>query len=259
MIFVDTHTHIYLEAFDDDREAMLLRSAEVGVQYCFLPDIDSSSRGRMLEVAGAHPAMCFPMAGLHPTSVKENHEEQLHLAYNLLMQGEVIGVGECGIDMYWDKSFLVSQKEVFKAQLQWSLDTGLPVSIHIRDAFSEVFDVLSAFGNTRFRGVFHCFSGGVEEAERAIGYGFHLGIGGVVTYKSSGLPRVLKDILPRHIVLESDAPFLAPAPHRGKRNEPSFLPLIAEKIANVWQMGVGDVAEITTANALGLFKTERSS
>jgi len=255
MIFVDTHTHIYLDAFDGDREAMLQRSTDAGVRYCFLPDIDTDSRGRMLEVAGAHSSMCFPMAGLHPTSVREDHSEQLLRAYELLMQGNVIGVGECGIDMYWDKSFLASQKEVFAAQLQWSLDTALPVSIHIRDGFSEVFDVLSTFGNTRFRGVFHCFSGGREEADRAIGYGFHLGIGGVVTYKSSSLPRLLKDIAPRHIVLESDAPFLPPVPHRGKRNEPSYLPFVAEKLAEVWQMALGDVAEVTTANALGLFNT----
>ncbi len=256
MIFSDTHTHIYLDAFDTDRAAMLQRAEAAGVKYLFLPDIDKKSRRKMLEVAAEHAAMCFPMAGLHPTSVGADYREQLALSRDLLDTKTVVGIGECGIDMYWDQTHVAAQKEVFVSQLEWSLETGLPVSIHIRDAFNEVFEVLTQFGNTRFKGVFHCFTGGLEEAERAIGYGFHLGIGGIITFKKSPLPQVIKHIDPGHIVLESDAPFLAPSPYRGKRNEPAWIPFVAEKLAETWGVSLQNVAEATTHNALQLFKPE---
>jgi TatD DNase family protein len=257
MIFVDTHTHLYLDAFDEDRDAMMGRAKDQGVTHFMLPDIDRESRERMFQMQTDF-AGCHAMAGLHPTSVKADYEEELASALELLNGDAVIGVGECGIDRYWDLEHIVLQKEAFATQLQWSLERDLPVSIHIRDAFEDVFEVLSRFGKTRFKGVFHCFTGGLDEAEKAMAYGFHLGIGGIVTFKKSHLPEVLKQISPEKIVLESDAPFLAPAPYRGKRNEPSYLPLVAEKIAGVYHMSLSEVACITTHNALTLFKPELS-
>lgn len=253
MIFVDTHTHLYLDAFDEDRREVMARAKDQGVRHFMLPDIDQESRLLMLQMEAEYTE-CRVMAGLHPTSVKDDYQHQLAAAEHLLNQGKVVGVGECGIDRYWDQTHLINQKEAFAIQLQWSLDRDLPVSIHIRDAFEDVFEVLSQFGNTRFRGVFHCFTGGLEEAGRALNYGFHLGIGGIVTFKKSHLPEVLKHLSPDNLVLESDAPFLAPAPYRGKRNEPAYLPLVAEKIAEIYGMSVQEAADVTTSNALSIFK-----
>jgi TatD DNase family protein len=253
MIFVDTHTHIYLDAFDNDREEMISRAHDAGVRYLMLPDIDSGSRPQMLRLANQYPDSCFPMAGLHPTSVKENYLDALEAARALLVEGKVAGIGECGMDLYWDLTYVEAQKDVFETQLKWSLEHELPVSIHIRDAFEAVFEVLERFGDTSFKGVFHCFTGGIAEAERALKYGFHLGIGGIVTFKKSPLPAVLSSIDPERVVLESDAPFLAPTPYRGKRNEPAYLPLVAEKLGEIWQMPLHQVAEITTYNAMQIF------
>lgn len=257
MIFADTHTHLYLEEFDSDREAMMERALDAGVRYCLLPNIDSGSIQGMMNLAASYPGRCFAMAGLHPTSVKENFREELSAAHELVSEGSVIAIGECGIDLYWDKSHLAAQREAFITQLQWSLDLNLPVSIHIREAFPEVFEALNTFRHTVFKGVFHCFSGGREEAELAINRGFMLGIGGVVTFKKSPLQGILKEISPDCVVLESDAPFLAPVPYRGKRNEPSYIPLVAEKLAEIWGMPLASVADVTTANALRVFKMNR--
>lgn len=253
MNFIDTHTHLYLEAFDDDREGMLTRARANGIHRFYLPDIDSSTRSSMIKMGEDHPDECFPMAGLHPTSVKDNYLEELEEARKILSDIRIRGIGECGLDMYWDKSRIEEQKHVFESQLKWSLENGLPVSIHIRDAFSEIFEVLSKFGKTRFKGVFHCFTGGEEEAEIAFGYGFLLGIGGIITFKNSPLQKLIKNVDPERVVLESDAPFLAPAPFRGKRNEPAYLVHVAEKLAEIWCIPIKEVADITTANALRIF------
>jgi TatD DNase family protein len=253
MILVDTHTHLYLEEFEDDRGAMVGRAREAGVSYVLLPNIDHNSLTPMMQMVSDHPGFCYPMAGLHPTSVKEDYSEQLSEVQRLAFSGAVKGIGECGIDLYWDKQHIVQQYDAFEQQLRWSLELGIPVSIHIRDAFREVFEVLERFGNTRFKGVFHCFTGGVEEANRAIRYGFLLGIGGVVTFKNSHLRQLLKDFSPEQVVLESDAPFLAPMPFRGKRNEPAYLTYVAECLAGVWGITPEKAAEVTSDNACKLF------
>lgn len=254
MYFTDTHTHLYLEEFDEDRSAMIGRAMASGVTQLFLPNIDKQSIPAMMQMVGEHPGICFPMAGLHPTSVGEDHREQLDLIRELLVDAAIIGIGECGLDLYWDKQHLEAQKRALITQLHWSLDLGLPVSLHIRDAFAEMFDVLALFGNTKFSGVFHCFTGTHEDACRAIDYGFHLGIGGIITFKNNPLQQVIRHIDPKHIVLETDAPFLAPAPYRGKRNEPSYIPLIAEKLASIWGLSLQEVADITNGNSNELFK-----
>ncbi len=254
MIFIDTHTHLYLGEFDADREAMIQRAELAGVKHCILPNIDRDSLLSMLEMTRRWPEMCHALAGLHPSSVNDDWQEQLVLAENLMKSRSIVGIGECGIDLYWDKTRLEEQKLAFSQQLRWSLDSGLPVSVHIRDAFKEVFEVLDAFGNVGFRGVFHCFSGGREEAEYAIRKGFYLGIGGVVTFKKNRLREVLKDVSPEFVVLETDAPFLAPDPFRGKRNEPAYLPYVAESLGGIWGMPVTSVADVTTANACKVFQ-----
>ncbi len=256
MILADTHTHLYLEDFDADREAMVARALATGVKYLFLPNIDRSSVTRMLNMARAWPGICFPMAGLHPTSVKDDYQQQLEQVGQLMDQEMITGIGECGLDMYWDKSRFHAQREAFIAQLKWARERDMAVSVHIRDAFHEVFEVLKSFGKSRFKGVFHCFTGGLEEAETALSYGFILGIGGVVTFRNSSIQSVLKQLSVEDVVLESDAPFLAPVPYRGKRNEPSYIPLIADKLAGIWDISVDSVAEATTHNALQLFKTD---
>lgn len=253
MIFIDTHTHLYLSEFDADREAMLERARAAGVAACVLPNIDEESLAPMTDMADRWPELCYPMAGLHPTSVTDEWRTQLSATESLRDSGTVAGIGECGIDLYWDQSRLEAQKEAFALQLQWSLDSGLPVSIHIRNAFPEVFSVLDLFGDARFNGVFHCFSGGKEEAERAIARGFMLGIGGVITFKKNRLRDVIREVSPESVVLETDAPFLAPDPFRGKRNEPAYLPYVAEALADIWGMPLQSVAGITSDNACKVF------
>lgn len=253
MIFIDTHTHLYLDSFDDDRDLMISRAQEAGVVKFLLPNIDIDSTGAMLDLVSRYPGICYPMAGLHPTSAKEDFRDQLKEVDNLRRSAAIVGIGEVGFDRYWDKGYDAVQREALKTQIEWSLEMGLPLSVHIRDAFSEVFEVLSLFGKTMFRGVFHCFTGGEEEAEKAIGYGFHLGIGGIITFKNTPLQKVLQGVSPDRVVLESDAPFLAPVPYRGKRNEPAYLTYTASKLAEIWGITVNRVAEATTANAEALF------
>jgi TatD DNase family protein len=258
MYFTDTHTHLYLEEFEEDRSAMIGRALASGVTQLFLPNIDLKSIQPMMKMVEEYPGVCFPMAGLHPTSVEEDYTDQLDHIRELMVDAPIIGIGECGLDLYWDKQHLEAQKRALITQLHWSLDLGLPVSLHIRDAFAEMFEVLSLFGNTKFRGVFHCFTGTEEDAGRAIGYGFHLGIGGIITFKNNPLQQVIQNIDPQHIVLESDAPFLAPAPYRGKRNEPAYIPLVAEKLASLWGISLQQVADITNENSNTLFKPSRT-
>jgi TatD DNase family protein len=254
MIFIDTHTHLYLEEFNPDREEMLERAMQAGVKHCLLPNIDLKSLDPMMDMTIQWPDLCYAMAGLHPTSIEDDWVEQLETISALIANDSVVGIGECGMDMYWDKSRVEEQKRAFAAQLRWSLETGLPVSVHIRDAFTEVFEVLETFGNEHFKGVFHCFSGNLEAASKAIKWGFLLGIGGVVTFRKSHLKELLESVSPEHVVLETDAPFLAPDPFRGKRNEPSYLPYIAETLSGIWKVPVSAVADITSGNALSLYK-----
>ena len=254
MTFIDTHSHLYDEAFDADREQALQRALDAGVSTLLLPDIDSSSRPRQQALAAAHPGCTYEMAGLHPTSVKEDCEEELRLVHDLLFSGHhYIAVGEVGMDLYWDRTFEVQQREALKRQLGWALELDLPVCLHIRKAHNEVFGLLREMNRPAWRGVMHCFGGSLQEARRAVEMGFHLGIGGVVTFKNAGLAKIVKEIPLEHLLLETDAPYLAPAPHRGKRNESCYIPLVAQKIADLKGIGVEEVADVTTASARALF------
>jgi len=253
VILVDTHTHLYLNAFDDDREAMVERAIASGVRYMFLPNIDSSSIGAMHDLCARFPENCFPMMGLHPTSVKENFEDELKIVEEQLENNTYWAIGETGIDLYWDKSFYREQVIAFNRQIDMALEYNLPLVIHARESFKEIFRVLENRDINGLTGVFHCFTGTIEEAERAIRLGFMLGIGGVLTYKKSGLDTVVSALGPEHLILETDAPFLPPVPHRGKRNESAYVLHVADKLAEVINIPVKDVTKITTQNAAKLF------
>lgn len=253
MILIDTHTHLYLNAFDDDRDTMVERAIASGVKYMFLPNIDSTSVDGMHALCEHFPENCFPMMGLHPTSVKENFREELSMVEKLLDEHTYYAVGECGIDLYWDKTHYREQVEAFNRQIDLALEYGLPLVIHARESFTEIFRVLENRDIKGLEGVFHCFTGTLEEAERAIGLGFMLGIGGVLTYKNSGLDKVVAALGLDHIILETDAPFLPPVPHRGKRNESAYVIHVADKLAELLGVPAKDVAEVTTRNASQLF------
>lgn len=253
MILIDTHTHLYLNAFDDDREAMVERAIASGIKYMFMPNIDSSSIAGMHSLSDRFPEHCFPMMGLHPTSVKENFKEELKVVEKMLKENTYYGVGETGIDLYWDKSYYREQVEAFNRQIDLAMEYDLPLIIHARESFTEIFRVLENRDIKGLRGVFHCFTGNKEEAERAIGLGFLLGIGGVLTYKKSGLDILMEELGLDHIILETDAPFLPPVPHRGKRNESAYVLHVADKLAEILGIPVADVARVTTNNACELF------
>ncbi|MBE9484720.1 MAG: TatD family hydrolase, partial [Bacteroidetes bacterium] len=233
MILIDTHTHLYLNAFDDDREATVERAIASGVKYMFLPNIDSGSVSSLNALCERFPENCFPLMGLHPTSVKENFHDELAQVEKLLDEQIYYGVGETGIDLYWDKTYYREQVEAFNRQIDLALEHGLPLVIHARESFTEIFRVLENRDISGLRGVFHCFTGKLEEAERAIKLGFMLGIGGVLTYKNSGLDHVVAELGTEHLILETDAPYLPPVPHRGKRNESAYIIHVADKLAEV--------------------------
>lgn len=250
---VDTHTHLYVEEFDTDREAMLERAVKEGVTKMLLPAIDCESHGRLLALSAAYPENCLPMMGLHPCYVKENFREELRIAREYLEKGGFVGVGEIGLDFYWDRSFDEQQYLAFREQLDWAMHFNLPVSIHSRNATDECLAVVIEQQNGNLKGVFHCFSGDLSQAQQAIDLGFKLGIGGVLTFKNGGLDKVLPTIQPEHLVLETDAPYLAPVPFRGKRNEPAYLKYVVEKLALLYGMTETNIAAICTTNAKNLF------
>lgn len=254
MIFTDTHTHLYLKAFDDDRAEVVKKAIEQDVKYMLLPNIDSSSIEPMFELCKQFPENCFPMMGLHPTSVKDNYLDELKIISEWFDKQNFIAVGEIGIDLYWDQTYLKQQEEAFRFQIDLALKKDIPIVIHSRDSFAEIFKVLEDYRDSGINGVFHCFTGTVDEATRAIDLGFYLGMGGVLTFKNSGLDRVLTEIDLNHIVLETDSPFLAPVPFRGKRNESAYINLVANKISQVKNISKEEVASITTQNAIDLFK-----
>jgi TatD DNase family protein len=253
MIFADTHTHLYLEEFDTDRKQVVENALAAGVNHLMLPNIDSASVHPMLALCEAFPQNCFPMIGLHPTSVKENYIDELAAIECWLIDRKFYGIGECGIDLYWDKKFALEQEYVFRHQIDLALAYNLPLIVHIRESFSEVVRILKDVNKPDLHGIFHCFSGSVEQAKQAIGFGFSLGLGGVVTFKNNKMQETLKHVDLKHLVLETDAPFLAPMPHRGKRNEPAYIPLIAQKIAEIKGISLQEVSEATTENALKMF------
>ncbi|HPF65278.1 MAG: TatD family hydrolase [Lentimicrobium sp.] len=254
MIFTDTHTHLYLEEFDQDRREVIEKATGAGVRYMMLPNIDSTSISTMLALADEFPANCFPMMGLHPTSVKENFREELAIVENQLQNRRFYGIGECGIDLYWDKTFAKEQEVVFRHHIELALSYNLPLIVHIRESFNEVIRILRDANKPDLRGIFHCFSGSPEQAKQATGLGFSLGLGGVITFKNNRMQETLKHVDMKHLVLETDAPFLAPMPYRGKRNDPSYIPLIAEKVAEIKGISVEEVARATTENARKLFR-----
>lgn len=250
-MYIDTHSHIYENEFQEDRQEVVQRAVEAGVGRIVLPDIDSEARPRMLGLAEMYPGIMLPAIGLHPTSVNENYRQELAEVVHYLGTRPFCGIGECGIDLYWDKTWYREQVKVFEYQLGIAEDASLPVIIHSRDAQEEIFRILKK--HPYVRGILHCFAGTVEEARCAIDMGFLLGIGGVVTFKNSGLAAIVQEIGADHLVLETDSPYLAPVPFRGKRNESGYIPLIAQKIADTLKTDVKKIEEITTRNAMNLF------
>lgn len=258
MYIVNTHSHVYDEAFDDDRDEVIQRAIDSGVTKLILPDIDSSSRERMFSVAQQYPQTCFPMLGVHPTSVGEGFQKELDAFFAELPQRKIVGIGEIGIDLYWDKTFLEEQIEVFTQQVIVAQERNLPIVTHVRKAFNETYKALRTVPTQEFKGIFHCFSGSKEEAFKVIDMGFHIGIGGVLTFKTSHLDEIVKAIPREKIVLETDDPYLTPVPHRGKRNEPGYVTLVAEKMAEILNCRTEEVADFTTENALKIFNLNES-
>jgi TatD DNase family protein len=253
-MFTDSHTHLYLDAFDADRDLMIQRALHAGVTCMLLPNIDRASMEPLFCLVDKYPDHCFPMMGLHPTSVKENYTDELSSIEVALKRKDIIAIGETGIDLYWDKTFLKAQKEVFAAQIRWAMELDLPLVIHARDSFPEIFGVLDTTGGPGLRGVFHSFTGGKDELERALSYNFMIGINGIVTFKNSHLEAIAREIPLDRLLLETDAPFLSPVPHRGQRNESSYLIDIAVKVSEIYNLTTEEIARITSSNAQELFR-----
>ncbi|MCC2545367.1 TatD family hydrolase [Hymenobacter sp. BT175] len=253
MHLTDSHAHVYSEQFKPDRDDMLNRAYEAGVQTIVMPNIDHTSIDGMLETEARFPQQCFAMIGLHPCSVGKDFERELYQVEEWLGRRPFAAVGECGLDLYWDKTFLAQQQEALRVQISLAKTHKLPLVLHTRDAFTETADLIEQGQDGTLRGVFHCFSGTPAEAERALKLGFKLGIGGVATFKNGGLDKVLPGLGLEHLLLETDCPYLAPVPHRGKRNEPAYLPLIARRVAELLGRDVEEVVEVTTRNARELF------
>lgn len=254
LMFIDTHAHLYHKQFDGDREEMLMRAVDAGVKKLFLPNIDHESIEGMHALCDAHPDLCFPMMGLHPSHVNADFKKDIAEVERLLGEGRYFAVGEIGIDLYWDKTFLTQQQEAFRQQVRWAKELALPIVIHCRESFNEVFSIVEDENDGSLRGVFHCFTGTPEQARMVIDLGgFKLGIGGVITFAKSGLAQTMKEVGAEHCVLETDAPYLAPVPFRGKRNESGYVPLVAQALAAATELPLDDIARITTANAEQLF------
>ena len=253
MIITDTHTHIYSEEFAEDREQMMQRAFDAGVQRLFVPSIDSSYTGKMYEMEKQYPENVFLMIGLHPTYVKENYEQELAFVETELKRRKFIAIGEIGIDLFWDKTYLKQQQLVFRKQIQLAKQYKLPINIHCRDAFDEVFEILEEEKSAELFGIFHCFTGTYEQALQAISYNMKLGIGGVATFKNGKIDQFLNRIPIENIVLETDSPYLAPVPFRGKRNESSYIVNVLQKIAGIYQLTEEETARITTLNSTLIF------
>ena len=251
---IDTHSHIYSEEFDADRDEVIKSAKEAGVTKIVLPNVDSDSLPRLLELEARYPDYCYAAVGLHPESVKENYQKELDVIREELERRKYIAVGEIGIDLYWDKTYQTEQILAFQTQVEWAIEFNLPVIIHVRNSHNETIQALKPYAGKGLKGIFHCFGGTPEEAAEIFSLGdFKLGIGGVVTFKNSGLAASLMHIPPENLVLETDSPYLTPAPFRGKRNESAYTVLVAEKLAQVYDMSVGEIDRITTENARKLF------
>ena len=256
MQLIDTHTHIYLPEFDTDRDEVVNRAVCNGVTNLLLPNIDINSVDQMLAAVFRYPGICYPMIGLHPTSVKEDYSSQLEKLEYLFTKQSFVAIGEIGIDLYWDRTFMKEQLISFKRQVAFASDKGLPVVIHSREAFPEIFSVLDEFKGKPLKGVFHAFSGTVKDAERAIDQGFKLGIGGIVTFKNSGLDKIVMKVGPDNLILETDSPYLSPVPFRGKRNESSYICIINKKLSDIFGINEEVMASITYSNSVSLFNLQ---
>ena len=253
MIFTDTHTHLYSEEFSEDRDIIIQRAFDAGVSRLFIPSIDSSYTQKMYNLEAQYPENVFLMMGLHPCYVKENYLKELAHVETELSKRKFAAIGEIGIDLFWDKTFLKQQQEVFIRQIQLAKHYKLPINIHCRDAFDEVFEILEQEKSPELWGIFHCFTGDFNQANQAISCGMKLGIGGVATFKNGKIDQFLKEIDIKNIVLETDAPYLAPVPFRGKRNESSYVKLVAEKLSEIYNLSLGEIAAITTKNSKDVF------
>lgn len=253
-IFIDSHTHLYSESFEEDRDDMIKRALDAGVRKMLLPNIDVDSIEGMLDLELRFPENCFPMMGLHPTSVKEDWEAQLKVIEQQLFSRKFIAIGEIGIDLYWEKTFKDQQIAAFIRQIEWAKQLQIPIVIHARDSFPEIFEILDQHNDDRLKGVFHCFTGTIEDAKKIQGYGgFLFGIGGVVTFKKSGLDEVVRQLPLNELILETDSPYLSPSPNRGKRNESAYIPFIADKLSDIFEVSIEEIAKATTENAEKLF------
>ncbi|RQW61456.1 TatD family hydrolase [Vibrio viridaestus] len=251
---IDTHAHIYADEFNHDRDEMVKRAIDQGIEMILLPNIDLDSIAPMLETERRYPELCRSMMGLHPCYVKEDIKETLTTIHNWFEQHNFIAVGEIGIDLYWDKTFKREQEYAFVTQLNWAKELNLPVVIHTRDSIEETLTLLNTEQDGSLSGVFHCFGGSVEEAKAINDLNFHLGLGGVSTFKNGGMDKVIPHLDMNYVILETDCPYLAPVPHRGKRNEPAYTELVAKRIAELRDISVADVDKITTSNAKTLFR-----
>jgi TatD DNase family protein len=251
--WVDTHAHIFSEEFKVDRADIVGRAIDAGVKRIYMPNIDHSSIDGMLELEEKYKGTCFSMMGLHPTSVKKGFERELYIIEEWLGKRKFEAVGEMGTDLYWDKTFWSEQQEAFRIQVGWAKKHKLPIVIHCRESIDETIALLEPLLTDGFTGVFHCFTGTLEQARKITSMGFYLGLGGVTTFKNGGIDKIIPDLELDNIVLETDSPFLAPVPHRGKRNEPSYIPIIAEKITGLKKISKEELQSITTRNALRLF------
>ena len=252
-MWTDTHTHLYLEQFDEDREAVVAEALAKGVSRLYLPNVDSRTIDAMLDLEQRHPGHVFAMMGLHPCSVKDNYREELKIVEDWLGRRDFCAIGEIGIDLYWDKTHVAEQKEAFLTQVRWAKESGLPIVIHCRESTDMVLELLEPEADERLRGIFHCFTGTPEQARAVMDLGFYMGIGGVLTFKNAGLDKVLQAVPLEYLVLETDAPYLAPAPFRSKRNESAYIPLIGARLAEIKQVSVEEVARMTTGNARKVF------
>ena len=254
MKLIDTHTHLYLEDFDEDRTEIINRALENGIVQCLLPNIDSGSISNMLEMCSSFPEICRPMMGLHPGSVHADFEKELKIIEDRLQKDTYVAIGEIGIDLFRDRSYREQQLEAFKIQIQWAKQADLPVVIHARESFGEIFNILDSLKDDKLKGVFHSFTGDEEQVRIINGYGFYFGINGIITYKNSNLIKTAEKIPPEKVLLETDSPYLSPVPNRGRRNESSNLVFIAERLAQVYNMTSEELSLITTKNASELFK-----
>ena len=253
-MYVDSHTHIYLKDFDEDRKGIISECLNNGVNKLLLPNIDKSSIADVIKICEVYKDICYPMVGLHPCYVKDSYEDDLDFLKPIIRSIKPIAVGEIGIDLYWDKSNLEIQRKAFIAQINWAKEFKLPIVIHARDSYNEIFEVLDQVNDENLNGVFHCFSSSLKDADRILNYGgFKLGIGGVVTFKNSGLDKVVKNIDIKNIVLETDSPYLTPTPFRGTRNKSSYIPIIANKLSDIYEISCEEIGNITSKNAKEIF------